>query len=439
VSYPRAMVAQAGTLAGRFPDRGTATVEGVDPGTLVLDTTDTSPHWLEGAVPTASGVSFAAEAGREYLVVSPQALRRPEVRRAAPSTLRDEANRGDYLVVGPRELLVAAEPLLEHRRSQGLESRAVATEDVYDDFGFGEESPEALRDFLTYAYHHWELGPRYVLLLGDATYDFKDDLGTGVANQVPPYMVRDAYMWTVSDPAYAAVNGDDLLPDLALGRLPAQDLEQARALVQKVLTWERSGFDLSGRAVVVADNSDRGGDFEGDAERLAQTVLAGRNPERLYLSRLGGGTRSAILDSFDRGSSLYSYFGHGAIALWASENVFNIRDVPNLSPQPQQPLLLTMDCLNGYFTLPTGMNSLAEELLKAEDRGVIAAFSPSSLSLHHAARVYHEAFVSEIVSGRHERLGDALVAAQAAFLESGARPGLLAVYQLLGDPALAIR
>ena len=47
-------------------------------------------------------------------------------------------------------------------------------------------------------------------------------------------------MWTVSDPAYAAVNGEDLLPDLALGRLPAQSLEQARALVQKVQSIQYS-------------------------------------------------------------------------------------------------------------------------------------------------------------------------------------------------------
>jgi hypothetical protein len=336
-------------------------------------------------------------------------------------------------------MLEAAEPLLEQRRRQGLVSRSVAIEEVYDEFGFGEEGPEALRDFLTHAYHHWLTQPRYVLLLGDATYDFKDFLNTGIGNQVPPYMVQDTYMWTVSDPAYAAVNGEDLLPDLALGRLPAQDLEQARGLVGKVLAWERSGFDLSGRAVLVADNSDRAGDFEGDTGRLASTLLSGRQPERIDVSQLGEATRATIVDSFDRGASLYSYLGHGSVYVWASENVFNNTDVARLSPQPQQPFLLTMNCLNGYFTLPTGANSLSEELLKVEGRGVIGAFSPSSLSLHRSARAYNEALLAEIVSGRHERLGDALLAAQGAYVDSGANPELLATYQLLGDPALVIR
>ena len=99
---------------------------------------------------------------------------------------------------------------------------------------------------------------------------------------------------------------------------------------------------------------------------------------------------------------------------------------------------MTMNCLNGYFHYPF-LNSLAEELVKAEGKGAIGAFAPSSLSVNWAARLYHEALVAEIASGRHERLGDALLAAQSAYADSGARPELLRIYQLLADPALRIR
>jgi hypothetical protein len=134
-----------------------------------------------------------------------------------------------------------------------------------------------------------------------------------------------------------------------------------------------------------------------------------------------------------------SYFGHGSTAIWASENVFNVRDVSGLAAQAQQPFLLTMNCLNGYFHLPAGTNSLSEELLKAEGKGVVGAFSPSSLSVSWAASLYHHALVEELASGRHQRLGDALLAAQSAYAGLGARTELLAVYQLLADPALRVR
>jgi Peptidase family C25 len=124
--------------------------------------------------------------------------------------------------------------------------------------------------------------------------------------------------------------------------------------------------------------------------------------------------------------------------VWASENIFNYTDVRSLQTQSRQPLLLTMNCLNGFFHFPP-LNSLSEELLKADGKGTIAAFSPSGLSLNDAAHVYHKALLQEILSGRHARLGDAVLAAQRDYADSGAFPELLSIYHLFGDPALRIR
>jgi hypothetical protein len=71
--------------------------------------------------------------------------------------------------------------------------------------------------------------------------------------------------------------------------------------------------------------------------------------------------------------------------------------------------------------------------------GVVAAFSPSGLSLDGPAHEYHRALVSELVSGGHARLGDAILAAQRDYAETGLLPELLEVYQLLGDPAMRLR
>ena len=76
---------------------------------------------------------------------------------------------------------------------------------------------------------------------------------------------------------------------------------------------------------------------------------------------------------------------------------------------------------------------------KAEGKGVIAAFSPSGLSLDAAAHVFHKAVLQELLDRRHQRLGDAVVAAQEAYAASGALPELLSIYHLLGDPALRLQ
>jgi hypothetical protein len=437
VSYPRRLEAIGGTLEGGFEEDGLADVAGLGASSVVLDTTTGVPRWVIGARPSATGLSLSVVSGRRYLATS--TFFHPETRPTRGSALRTTTNRADYLLIAPEAFLAAAQPLLALRESQGLATKAVALEDVYAQFGHGEAGPEGIKEFLEYAYHAWaQPSFRYVVLLGDASYDPKDYLGTGVRDWLPGFPVRTSYLWTVSDPTYASVNGDDSIPDIAIGRLPAANVDEASRLVQKVVGYENGGRRLDGPAVLVADDGDIGGDFEADAEEIASGVLAGRNLKRIYYSQQGANTRRKIEGAFDDGASLLSYVGHGATTVWASENIFNRGDVKDLAPQNQQPFLLTMNCLNGFFHFPP-LNSLAEELLKAEGKGVVGAFSPSGLSVNQAARVLHVMVLDELVSGRHARIGDAILAAQARYAGSGALPELLSIYQLLGDPALSIR
>jgi len=440
VAYSRQLLAEGGRLEGTWTESGTAMVSGLGSPAHVLDVTEKPPRWLaHGSGESPDRVAFRSEAGRRYLVASEGAVFRPEVRRASSSGLRRERMGAEYLVVGPREFLAEAESLLDLRRRQGLRVRAVAAEDIYEEFGFGEMSPEAIRRFLAHAYHRWPAPSiRYVLLLGDASYDYKDHLGTGVANRVPALLVKTSYLWTASDPTLAAVNGDDILPDFAIGRLPAASRAELGAMIEKIVAYETGEASLSQALLLVADNRDGGGGFAADAEEIAAGVLAGRNVSKLYLDELGPSElRSTLLEALDRGASLLSYVGHGGIHLWAQENIFNTGDVRSLGLQSQQPLLVTMNCLNGYFHFPY-FNSLAEEMLKAERKGAIATYSPSGLSLNTPAHQLHQLLLGEVFAGRHQRLGDAVLASQRAYATSGTFPELLSIYHLLGDPALRI-
>jgi hypothetical protein len=251
-------------------------------------------------------------------------------------------------------------------------------------------------------------------------------------------MVKTSYLWTASDPTYAAIHGEDILPDVAIGRLPAASREELRVMVAKILAYENGDADLAGSLLLVTDNSDRAGNFEAHAEEITRGVLAGKNLRHLSVAELGSATRGEIVSALDDGASLLSYVGHGGIHLWADENVFNVNDVPSLAPQTRQPLLFTMNCLNGYFHFPY-FDSLAEALLKAEGKGAIAAFSPSGLSLDGPAHRFHLALLDAVFNQGHRRLGDAVLAAQSAYAESGAFPELVTIYHLLGDPALSLR
>ncbi len=438
VEYTRRLVADNGRLEGRSPASGLVRAAGFSPGTLLLDVTAAVPTVL---TPSATGAElvFTADAQKSYLAVSREAVLRPEVRPASAQTLRAASLQADWIVIAPKELLPAAEPLVAHREGQGLRVMAVSLEQVQDEFGYGERSPQLIREFLAYAYHHWAApSVRYVLLLGDASYDPKGYLPTAARKDLlPTPFVKSMFLWTASDPSLAAVNGDDAIPDLAIGRLSAGSLAEAEAAVQKILAFEASGQSLNGNAVLVADNPDLAGDFEANLNDIA-SLLPGREVDRIFLSQRGAGTRSAVLGAFDAGASLVSYVGHGSQALWASEAILRSIDAPLLQPQPRQPLLLTMTSSNGYFISPW-LNGIAERFVLEGGKGAIAAFSPSGLSLDGAAHLYHRVLVGELESRRHERLGDLVLAAQKDYADTGAFPELLSFYHLFADPALLIR
>jgi hypothetical protein len=445
VMPPRKPQASEGSLEGQWNESGTVEVSGLSSPAVVLDVTggngEPAPTWLVGVVRTRrGGARFRAEAGHRYVVVSNEGLLRPRVVRPEASTLRSVENEADYLLIGPGSFLAAAEPLLEKRASEGLVTKAVSLEEIAQEFGHGEASGEAIRSFVSDAYHSWtKPSPRYVVLLGDATYDPRRfAASTTQESPMPALWGKTSYLWTALDPVMGAVNGEDDVPDVAVGRIPATTVEEAERLVGKLLAWEASGQGIEGKALLVADNPDAAGDFEGDVEDIRTSYLGGRETEVLKVGQLGASTRPAIQAALDGGLSLVSYVGHGGSAVWASENVWNSWDAPSLRAQSRQPLLLTMNCLNGYF-VGTNFESLSESLVKAEGRGAIAAFSPSGLSVDGPAHQYHRALVGELVSGRHERLGDAILAAQGVYAETGLLPELLSIYHLFGDPATPIR
>jgi CSLREA domain-containing protein len=442
VEYPHAAAAEAGLLEGRAVASGSIQLSGASRDSVVLDVS-ARPTWLRHPI-APEGLVFSVEAGHEYLAVDPRSILHPEVRPAAldgPS-LRDTTRQADWIVVAPRALLPAVEPLRLQRESQGLVAVAVSLEQVYDSFGFGEPSPDAVRDFLAYAYHRWSApAVRYVLFLGDASCDPKGFFPSAVRRDVVPTpFVKSSFLWTASDPLYAAVNGDDLLPDIAVGRLTAGSLAEAEAAVDKIVDFETATRTLDGKAVLIADDPDPvAGDFEADADDIA-SLLGPRPVEKIFLSAFptAAEAHAAVLDAFDSGSSLLSYVGHGSQGLWASEGLLRAPDVDRLGPQARQPFVLTMTCSNGYFVSPWA-NSISERLTLAPGKGAIAAFSPSGLSLDSAAHLYHRALVHELDTRRHRRIGDLVLAAQGAYLQSGELPELLSLYHLFGDPGLVIQ
>jgi hypothetical protein len=254
-----------------------------DPADVVLITGPTVVK--TGSAYTIRFEDTARPDGR-YLALTPTARRRPvDLRIDQPSSWKSPGHGADYVIITAGPFYSASLRLAQHRRASGLRVATVKVEDLYDEFNDGLFSPQAIRDFLSYAYRHWTgPAPTYVLLVGDATLDFKDNLQTGTINYVPSQIVQtDILGDTPSDNWFVCVSGDDILPDMFIGRLSAQTVPEAEAIVNKIIADDRrppSGAWAT-RGLFVADDDSRL--FEAIADSLVDSLPTQYVADQVYV------------------------------------------------------------------------------------------------------------------------------------------------------------
>ncbi len=373
-----------------------------------------------------------------YYALAPDALGSPaRVLPDTPSTLRQAENQAQYLVITTAELKAAAQSLADYRSD--LSSQVVDVEDVYDEFNQGIASPYALRDFLAWARSHWQVAPRYVVLAGDGSYDYRDVLGHG-DNLIPPLMANTPSGLFPSDAALASAPSTPEL-GLSLGRLPVTTAGELAQVVAKIQARESAlGEPWVWSTVLAADNPDAAGDFPRSSEGV-EARLPAETPRTYAQVAPGNATaaRGVLLASLAAGAGLVNYFGHGGYDQLADESLLTSADVAALANADRPTVLTALTCLAGSSALP-GYTTLGEALLRHPGGGAAAVWAPSGMSDNELAEPLAQALYAALFTGRRvDRLGDAVALARHAY-KAGDRPAyMLAIYNLLGDPALRVR
>jgi hypothetical protein len=363
-----------------------------------------------------------------------------------PSTLKDLQNGADYIIIAHESFLNSVNPLADHRRSRGLRVVTVDVMDIYDEFGFGMENPQAIKDFIKFAFENWQRpAPMYVLLVGDATLDYKDNLKRGFKNLVPSHLVETAFIQTSSDNWFVSVSGDDSIPDLFIGRISVKTPGQADAVVNKILAYEKAlPTGWVNRVQFVADNPDAGGDFEAASEDLIQLLPGNISPLRVYQTQVGSGAQTAIRNNINNGVLVTNYTGHGSVSLWA--HMFSSSAVSSLSNAGKPTFVVTLNCLNGFFNDPYegGVDPLgnahgiplAEAFVNAPNKGAIAAWSPTGLGFTFEHDLMAQELFDAIFNQGNHILGSVTTQAKvSAYSKFGISVDNLETFVLFGDPA----
>ncbi len=412
----------------------------------VFDLTDpTHPVWLTGpAVTPAPGGGFEVSflpgpSQTPYFAASGAAWHLPDsIVAESPMPLRTPTLGADVLVIAPQALLPAAQELASYRAGQGFKTMVLDVQNIYDEMTGGLQNPHAIHDFLAYAHSYWNPAPRYVVVAGTGTFDYKNNLGLG-GNLVPPLMIATAYGLFASDNAFADIFGTGI-PDTAIGRLPVGTNADLHNLVQKIEAYEAAApAAWSSRAVLVADSSEN---FASDSSAILGVLPPLHQAERIDLdSPPPAGARPTLLADLQSGVGLVNYVGHGGLNQLSSSGLLLASDAAGLTNGPRQSILTALSCTINRFEIP-GFLSLGSAFVAQPSGAAAAVWAPSGVSISDAAKLLGQKFYLELGRGQGtspQRLGDVIQRTLRDFAAAGGNTDVLRIYELLGDPALLVK
>lgn len=373
---------------------------------------------------------------------------------------------GSELIIITHELFLdQAERLAEHHRDfDDMMVSVVKVSEVYNEFSSGAQDIGAIRNFLRLLYQKSDgsLKPKYVLLFGDASYDFKDRLDQNTnfvptwespesLNMINSYVTDDFYV--LLDEGEGSNASGSL--DMGIGRLPVFTKDQARQAVDKIIHYARYSEEVMKpwrtRICFVADDEDNNTHIS-QADQLARYVennLKAFNVDKIYfdsypqVSTPSGQRYPEVTENInkqvEKGALVINYTGHGGELGWAHEQVLDNNDIQSWNNYDNLPVFITATCEFSRFDDPK-RTSAGEYVFLNPEGGAIALFTTSRATFAGAnlelnKRFYQFAFEKDSL-GEYRRMGDILMMSKN---DMGGTVGVnTKKYVLLGDPALRL-
>jgi hypothetical protein len=431
--------------------------------TLIWDVT--SPQNIQSIDGTYSNgtSSFIADASllKEYLAIDPDGdFPTPTDMGTVQNQNLHALDQTDMIIVSPSKFTSYASKIADfHRSNDDLEVRVIDPEDIYNEFSSGAPDVSAIRNFVKMFYDRStsELNmPRYLLLLGDGSYDNKSNRESNT-NQILTYQSENSLSPTqsyVTDDFFGLLDDDEGeasgLVDIGIGRLPVNTSEEAQIVSDKIINYNNSNWGTwRSKICFVADDEDYNTHMR-DADSLAvqmETNYPQYKIQRIFLDDYEQITNSAgqeypdvneeIRESVNSGRLLINYTGHGNENGLAHEYIMMVDDITGWENPSKLPLFLTATCEFSRFDNYT-KESAGELILLRDDGGGIGLFTTtrlvySSPNFSLNQNFYNYAFELD-TDGNHFRLGDIMRKTKNATPSSINKRN----FTLLADPALQL-
>jgi hypothetical protein len=305
-------------------------------------------------------------AGEEYFIIKDSSVRTPIfITKKYFVNLRNPNHGADYITITNKILESSAEEYINFiGNNYNLRKELIFVDDIYDEFAYGYNKPESIKEFLKFANSNWiSPAPSYLLLLGDANYDYKKKL------MPPPTVERKnlvpSYGFPVSDAWFTMWDSSNVnLPQMFVGRIPAASNEDVNFYRDKYQTYLSRGYDDFNKRYFFFS----GGDIE-DPLQLSQLKAAndsvinssvkpapiGGETIHFYKTvnpptNFGPYTQEQINNAIDSSGLFISYIGHSGTESW-DNGILEVSDLKSSFPD-RLSLITDFGCSTGKFAEP---------------------------------------------------------------------------------------
>ncbi|MFO7525190.1 MAG: C25 family cysteine peptidase [Ignavibacteriaceae bacterium] len=368
------------------------------------------------------------------------------------SDLRNTSNGADYIIITHPLFQSQAQQLADHRSSNlaGYSNPRVEVVnilDIYTEFSYGLINPFALREFAKYTFENWQTpAPAFIVLFGDASYDIREIYPTNRKNFVPsiPYHVK-TFGQLPSDNLIVAVAGNDISPDISIGRLSCETIDEANVLIDKIINYPADDTkEWKENVILLASGLDYQDqiDFQFNYwSKVLETNFLIQNgihatkvfnfPEPQDTAFFGSGPR--MRQEINKGAALVNYYGHGGGAQW--DLIFTKDDIPELTNQFKLPVVSSITCYTAHFD---NAESFGEVFVKIANKGAIGFWGSVGLTYWQTGRTMNQHLYDHLFNNRNYVIGSAILSAKAT-VGGGTYDVMTAQLAYLGDPAGAPR
>ena len=384
-----------------------------------------------------------------YIIVSNEldnsGFKIPEVR-AIEAEVDISSGRAEYLIIAHPSLI--GEPLNElvEIRSQDYLVKVVDVNQVYAQYGNHNFGYQGIDAYVKHAVAN--MNTRYVVLVGNDTYDYKNFKYPSVSLMPTKYLETTIgglrISQTPSDAAYGDVN-DDGVPDIAIGRIGARTSTELGYVVNKIKAYRaREGY--AGRLLMATDKDDLGlgVNFTSDAQDLinampADWAAALRDDFKAFPEVDGHQeAHEKVINVMNAGVSVVEYIGHSSQYSWAytTPPLLSVLDIPGLTNVGKPTVVTQWGCWNTYYVDPHGY-AMGDRLMLGGEYGAVTVLGASSLTTSQGERGLGIELNKRLFE-KGVTIGDALIASKKALAEEANHPDIQLSWQILGDPAIVI-